>query len=79
MSALGALGALRIYDPEAWRLRVRAAMAAHAGRIVDAARELGVSGRTLTRWLAEPALADVPRHAPGVPYRPRRRALGGEP
>ena len=69
------VAALRIADPPAWAGRVRAAMTAHQGRVAHAAAELGVSWRTLMRWLAEPALADVPRHPAGVSYGPRRRPL----
>ena len=79
VSAPSALGALRLYDPAAWARRVRSAMKAHKGRIADAARALEVSPRTLLRWLADPSLADVPRHPAGVPYGPRRRALATTP
>ena len=79
MSAPSALGALRLYDPAAWARKVRAAMRANQGRIAPAAAALGVSRRTLHRWLADPSLADVPRHAPGVPYGPRRKPLATTP
>ena len=79
MSAPSALGALRLYDPAAWARKVRAAMRANQGRIAPAAAALGVSWRTLHRWLAAPELADVPRHPAGVPYGPRRRALATTP
>ena len=72
-------GALRLADPVGWEIGVRDAMARAEGRIADAARALGVSWRTLHRWLAAPELADVPRHPAGVPYGPRRRALATTP
>ena len=50
------LRALRVARPGDWRRRVRAALEG-AGEIPRAASVLGVSERTLTRWLAEePAL-----------------------
>jgi hypothetical protein len=70
------LGALRLADPAAWEGRVRDAMAAESGRVQLAAGRLAVSTRTLMRWLAEPALRDIPRHAAGVAYGPRRAPLG---
>lgn len=73
------LGALRLADPGAWEVRVRDAMAQESGRVQLAAGRLGVSTRTLMRWLAEPALRDIPRHAAGVAYGPRRAPLERTP
>ncbi len=73
------LGALRLADPGAWEVRVRDAMAQESGRVQLAAGRLGVSTRTLMRWLAEPALRDTPRHAAGVAYGPRRAPLDRTP
>lgn len=44
------LSALRIADPPAWRMKVRAALRAE-GSVDNAARALGVSRSTLFRWL----------------------------
>ena len=60
------LGALRVLHPEQWAKKVRAAMKASDGRIPEAAESLGVSMRTLFRWLSDdPLLADVVRAPPG--------------
>jgi transcriptional regulator with PAS, ATPase and Fis domain len=61
------LGALRVVDVEKWAKQVRQAMKRHEGRVPDAARELGVSVRTLFRWLAEDRrLKDVERAPPSI-------------
>jgi transcriptional regulator with PAS, ATPase and Fis domain len=64
---LSELGALRVVDAERWAKQVRQAMNRNAGRVPDAANELGVSPRTLFRWLAEDRLLkDVERAAPSL-------------
>lgn len=61
---LSELGALRVVDAEKWAKQVRQAMKRNEGRVPDAANELGVSTRTLFRWLAEDRLLkDVERAA----------------
>ncbi len=63
---LSPLGALRLVDPEKWSREVRKAMRAAGGRVPDAAETLGVSKRTLFRWLDDPLLEDVQRAAPSL-------------
>lgn len=60
------IGATRVSDPEAWERQVRAAMRRARGRTTEAAEALGVSTRTLFRWLAEPPLDDVDKAAPSI-------------
>ena len=59
--------ATRIKDPLDWRNDITTAMARADGRVPDAARVLGVSGRTLYRNLEEPELDDVDRAPMGRP------------
>ena len=59
--------ATRIKDPLDWRNDISNAMAKADGRVPDAARALGVSGRTLYRNLEEPELDDVERAPMGRP------------
>jgi DNA-binding NtrC family response regulator len=59
--------ATRIKDPLDWRNDISNAMAKHDGRVPDAAKALGVSGRTLYRNLEEPELDDVERAPMGRP------------
>lgn len=59
--------ATRIKDPLDWRNSVYNAMAKSGGRVPDAAKNLGVSSRTLYRNLEEPALDDVERAPMGRP------------
>ena len=59
--------ATRIKDPLDWRNDISNAMAKHDGRVPDAAKSLGVSGRTLYRNLEEPELDDVDRAPMGRP------------
>lgn len=47
------LAALLRVDPDRAREQIRAALDAHGGNRTRAARELGVSLRTLQRWLRE--------------------------
>ncbi len=73
---LTAIGATRVADPEGWEKQVRACMKRAKGRIPEAAAELGVSTRTLFRWLADPPLDDVAKAAPSLhvePRKPRKR------
>lgn len=64
---LSELGALRVVDAAKWAREIRQAMKRSDGRVPDAARELGVSPRTLFRWLAEDRLLkDVERAAPSL-------------
>ena len=61
---LSELGALRVVDAEKRAKQVRQAIKRNDGRVPDAVRELGVSTRTLFRWLAEDRLLkDVERAA----------------
>lgn len=53
------IGALKIADYAAWCTRVHAAMVKHGGGFPEAAAELGVSVRTLHRWLEEPAFLQL--------------------
>jgi len=46
--------------------QIRAAMAETGGRVPAAARALGVTRRTVYRWLADPRLADVARAPKGT-------------
>lgn len=66
MPMLTRLGGLRAADPKAWVREIAKAMKDSDGRIREAAKALGVSGRQLSRWLAEPACAHIPRVAKGV-------------
>lgn len=59
--------ATRIKDPLDWRNDISNAMAKADGRVPDAAKSLGVSGRTLYRNLEEPELDDVERAPMGRP------------
>jgi hypothetical protein len=59
--------ATRIKDPLDWRNDISNAMAKNDGRVPDAAKALGVSGRTLYRNLEEPELDDVDRAPMGRP------------
>lgn len=59
------LGALRIADNARWANEIRSAMRAAAGRVPAAAEALGVSARQLFRFLADDALADIPRAPAG--------------
>lgn len=73
---LTTIGATRVADPPEWEKQVRAAMRRAKGRTADAAADLGVSTRTLFRWLAEPPLDDVTKAAPSIhvnPRKPRKR------
>lgn len=60
------LGAMRRYDPERFEREVRKAMRDASGRIPRAAESLGVSVRTLYRWLDDANLSDVPRAEVGT-------------
>jgi hypothetical protein len=65
------MGALRVADPKEFERRLRLAMKAADGRLPDAAEELGVSARQLSRWLAEfPEVDRAPAHRPKVPRCP---------
>jgi len=64
------LTGLRLYDRKAWAALVAKAMKRSDGALDPAAEELGVSWRTLARWLSE--LPDVPRRAPGHPETKKR-------
>lgn len=75
--SLSKLGALRVADTRAFERIVRATMGANGGRIPDAARHLGVSERTLFRWLSEAPLTDCPRVANGEPRTGRRGCKSG--
>jgi transposase-like protein len=61
------IGAYRITDPPTFRHMVRAAMKAEGGSIPNAARSLGVSTRTLFRWLQDKAFDGLARRAEGRP------------
>ncbi len=74
---LTTIGATRVSDPAEWERLVRGAMRRAKGRTADAAADLGVSVRTLFRWLAEPPLTDVAKAAPSLhvnPRKPRKRS-----
>lgn len=45
------LAALRVIDPAAVIARVKLAIKTHNGVLTGAARELGISKRTLDRWI----------------------------
>lgn len=60
------IGALKVADPVKWKATVRDALNKAGGRIAAAAEALGVSGRQLSRWLAEDP--DLPRASPGRPW-----------
>jgi len=47
------LSAERIVDPEGFERKVRRALAAHKGDVTEAARTLGISRRTLTRYIED--------------------------
>jgi hypothetical protein len=68
MKPVVVLNALRILEPHRWALRVRLAMSESSGHLDPAASELGVSRRTLTRWLRDPLLEDVMRAPAGRPW-----------
>lgn len=70
---LTALGALKIANPKEWERSVRAAMKTAKGRIPDAAVTLGVSPRTLFRWLAEPPLDNVQKAASSLHVKGKKR------
>jgi predicted ArsR family transcriptional regulator len=72
MSGITPTGALRIADPIAWKARVLRTLKECGGRVPEAAAELGVSGRTLFRWMLdlEAEGAEVPRALTG-PRGPR--------
>ena len=73
---LTTIGATRVSDPNEWERLVRFAMRRAKGRTADAATSLGISTRTLFRWLAEPPLDDVARAVPSIhvnPRKPRKR------
>ena len=54
MAAPSPLGALKIYDREAWLTRVQAALVSSMGDLDHAATvHLGIGKRTLYRWIAE--------------------------
>ena len=59
--------ATRIKDPLDWRNDISNAMAKADGRVPDAAKALGVSGRTLYRNLEEPELGGIERAPMGRP------------
>ena len=59
------LGALRIARPDEFKARLKKAMREADGAVEDAAEALGVSARTLKRWLAD--MPDVPRRSEGRP------------
>lgn len=59
--------ATRIKDSLEWRNDVTNAMAKSDGRVIDAAKKLGVSTRTLYRNLEEPDLDNVDRAPMGRP------------
>lgn len=70
------IGATRVSDPDEWEKQVRAAMRRAKGRTSEAAEALGVSTRTLFRWLAEPPLDNVDKAVPSIhvnPRKPRKR------
>lgn len=45
------LVAMMIADPERACVQIRAALRKHKGSVTEAARELGVARRSLTRWI----------------------------
>lgn len=63
--SLERLNALRTLNPDKWAKQITVAMGMARGHLDEAADLLGVSLSTLKRWLAEPALATVPRAARG--------------
>jgi len=66
MGAQTKIGAMKVANPPMWARLVADAMRGAGGRIPDAARALGVSDRTLFRWLDDDLLRDVPRVANGL-------------
>lgn len=66
---LSALGALRLCDVDAWREQLTSALDRSGGDVVEAARQLDVSPRTLERWLRD--CPEIERRKPG---RPRRKS-----
>lgn len=52
------LSAMRIADPQKWRGYVLAALKKTNGDVRAGAIELGVSERTLHRWVREPSLKE---------------------
>jgi len=69
---LTTIGATRVSDPDEWEKLVRSAMRRAKGRTADAAADLGISTRTLFRWLAEAPLDDVAKAAPSIHINPRK-------
>ena len=53
MSGITATGALRIADYTAWKAKVLRVLRENGGRVPEAAAELGVSHRTLFRWMVD--------------------------
>ena len=53
MSGITPTGALRIADPVAWKAKVLRVLRENGGRVPEAAAELGVSHRTLFRWMVD--------------------------
>ena len=62
--SLTSLGGLKAADPAKWAAKIRSAMNAAKGNRRIAAEKLGVSWRTLMRWLDDPALEDVKQLQP---------------
>lgn len=58
------LSAERVSDPDAWQRRCEVAIRRARGVVQEAARELGVTRRTLTRYIEEsPTLRRVLRES----------------
>src|SRR5208282_323923 len=54
------VGALKVANYDQWFAQVKAAIIKHSGQIPEAAKSLGVSARTVFRWVSEtPALAKL--------------------
>jgi hypothetical protein len=68
------LGALRRYDPQLWALEVLAVMRECGGNRRHAAASIGVSWRTLCRWLEDPLLSGAVRMPAGRPKLPKEKS-----
>ena len=60
------MGLLKLTNRPEWANRVKDAMRRNSGRVAETALSLGVTTRTLFRWLNEPEFSGVRRAPVGI-------------
>ena len=76
MGGTSNLGHLRALNPEAWAEQVEAVVAEHDGVLDAAAADLGITRRTLNRWLEDESFAGIMRAPVGRPAGSKNKKKG---